>query len=142
MGRLKKFFAETDEKFYVLVSRDTRCISYAAALKGQRVSGSLRLCVLMKRRLYVFKNFMSLCLCVQLKKFFVFSKKRLSEGVDVDDGEDHEDGDDGEGYLEVALKLATEDDGVEGALLEAGGSVTMVVVMVMRRRIRMYHLTI
>ena len=85
---------------------------------------------------------MSLCLCVQLKKFFVFSKKRLSEGVDVDDGEDHEDGDDGEGYLEVALKLATEDDGVEGALLEAGGSVTMVVVMVMRRRIRMYHLTI
>ena len=78
------------------------------------------------------------CLCV-----FVFSKKRLSEGVDVDDGEDHEDGDDGEGYLEVALKLATEDDGVEGALLEAGGAVfVVVVVMVMmrRRRIRMYHL--
>ena len=90
---------------------------------------SLRLCVLMKRRLYVFKNFVSLCLCVQLKKFFVFSKKRLSEGVDVDDGEDHEDGDDGEGYLEVALKLATEDDGVEGALLEPGGPVTMVVVV-------------
>ena len=95
----------------------------------------------MKRRLYVFKNFVSLCLCVQLKKYFVFSKKRLSKGVDVDDGEDHEEGEDGEGELEVFLKLATEDNGVEGALLETGGAVFVVVVVVMmRRRMRICHL--
>lgn len=75
--------------------------------------------------------------------FYSGKRKRLSEGVDVDDGEDHEDGDDGEGELEVFLKFATEDDGVEGALLEPGGAVFVVVVVVMRRRrIRMYHLTI
>ena len=79
---------------------------------------------------------------IKIEYFYSGKRKRLSEGVDVDDGEDHEDGDDGEGYLEVALKLATEDDGVEGALLEAGGPVTMVVVVVvmMRRRIRICHL--
>ena len=32
--RLKKFFAETDEKFYVLVSRDTRWVFIAAALNN------------------------------------------------------------------------------------------------------------
>ena len=32
--RLKKFFAETAEKFYVLVSRDTRWVFIAAALNN------------------------------------------------------------------------------------------------------------
>ena len=31
MGRLKKFFAETDEKFYVLVSRDDAMNFFSAA---------------------------------------------------------------------------------------------------------------
>ena len=66
----------------------------------------------------------------------------LGEGVDVDDGEDHEEGEDGEGELEVFLKFATEDNGVEGALLETGGAVFVVVVVMvmMRRRIRIWHL--
>ena len=33
--RLKKFFAETAEKFYVLVSRDTRWVFIAAALNNR-----------------------------------------------------------------------------------------------------------
>ena len=55
------------------------------------------------------------------------------EFVDVDGGKDHEEGDDEEGNLEPLLEFATEDNGVETALLETGGTilvVTMVVMMV------------
>ena len=63
---------------------------------------------------------------LQLPKYVV-----LAHRVDVDHSEDHESGDNCEGYLEVFLELATTDDGVEGALFEPGGAVTMVVVVVM-----------
>ena len=42
-----------------------------------------------------------------------------SEEIDVDDGGEHEEGDDDEGDLEPLLELASEDDGIEAALLEA-----------------------
>ena len=54
---------------------------------------------------------------------------RLAEGVDVESGEDHEEGEDHDDDLEPLLEFATEDNGVETALLENGSAVFMVVVM-------------
>ena len=54
----------------------------------------------------------------------------LAESVDVDGGEDHEEGEDHDDDLEPLLEFATEDDGVEAALLEAGGTILTVVMVV------------
>jgi hypothetical protein len=55
----------------------------------------------------------------------------LADGVDEEDGEDGEDGEDEEGEFEVLLELTTEVNGVQAALLETGGAVFMMVVVVM-----------
>ena len=55
----------------------------------------------------------------------------LTDGIDEDDGEDGEDGEDDQEDLEVLLKLPTEVDGVQATLLETGGSIFMMVVVVM-----------
>ena len=57
--------------------------------------------------------------------------RELTDGVDEEDGEDGETGEDEEGNLEVLLNLTTEIDGVETALLETGGSVFMMMVVMM-----------
>ena len=62
----------------------------------------------------------------------LISRVKLADGVDEEDGEDGEGGEDDEKDLEVFLELATEVDGVETALLETGGAVfAMVMVMMM-----------
>ena len=55
----------------------------------------------------------------------------LAEEIDVGHGKDHEEGDDEEDYLAPLLELATEDDGVETALLEARGTILTVMVVMM-----------
>jgi hypothetical protein len=37
MGRLKKFFAETDEKYYVLVSRDDAMIYFRLRIESNSI---------------------------------------------------------------------------------------------------------
>ena len=54
-----------------------------------------------------------------------------TDGVDEEDGEDGEASQDYEGDLEVLLNLTTEVDGVETALLEMGGTVFMMMVVMM-----------
>lgn len=56
-----------------------------------------------------------------------------TEGVDEYHGEEHEDGEDEEGDLAPSLQFATEDDGVEAALLEACSTVLMVMMVVVFR---------
>ena len=56
---------------------------------------------------------------------------RLAEGVDVESGEDHEEGEGHDDDLEPLLEFATEDDGVEAALLENGSAVLMMMVMML-----------
>ena len=55
----------------------------------------------------------------------------LTDGVDEDDSEDGEGCEDDEGELEVFLELTAEVNGIETALLETGGAVFMVVVVMM-----------
>lgn len=45
-------------------------------------------------------------------------ERGLTEGVDVEGGDNHEEGNDYEGYLEPLLQFATEDNSVETAFLE------------------------
>ena len=59
------------------------------------------------------------------------ARRGLTDGVDEEDGEDGEASQDYEGDLEVLLNLTTEVDGVETALLEMGGTVFMMMVVMM-----------
>ena len=59
------------------------------------------------------------------------AQRGLTDGVDEEDGEDGEASQDNEGDLEVFLNLTTEVDGVETALLEMGGTVFMMMVVMM-----------
>ena len=59
---------------------------------------------------------------------------RLAEGVDVEGGEDHEEGEGHDDDLEPLLEFATEDNGVEAALLENGSAVLMMMVMMLMFR--------
>ena len=56
--------------------------------------------------------------------------KRSTEGVDEYHGEEHEEGDSEEGDLAPFFQFASEDNGVETALLEARSIVPMVMMMV------------
>ena len=56
--------------------------------------------------------------------------KRSTEGVDEYHGEEHEEGEDEEGDLAPFFQFASEDNGVETALLEAGCAVSMMMMMV------------
>lgn len=55
----------------------------------------------------------------------------VSDGVDVDDGGDHDEGNDAEEELQAFFESATEDEGIETALLETGGGVFMMMVVMM-----------
>lgn len=55
---------------------------------------------------------------------------RLAQHIYVEGGEDHEEGEDHDSNLEPLLEFATENDGVEAALLETGGIILMVMVVV------------
>ena len=57
--------------------------------------------------------------------------RQLSEGVDVEGGEDHEEGKDHDDNLAPFLEFATEDNGVETALLENGSAVLMMMMVLM-----------
>ena len=59
------------------------------------------------------------------------ARRESTDGVDEEDGEDGEAGQDYEGDLEVLLNFTTEVDGVETALLETGGTVFMMMVVMM-----------
>ena len=62
----------------------------------------------------------------------VLLSKVLLSKIEEDDGEDHEEGDDAEDDLQPLLELTTEGDGTEAALPEQGGSVLMVMMVVVR----------
>ena len=55
----------------------------------------------------------------------------VSDGVDVDDGGDHDEGNDAEEELQAFFESATEDEGIETALLEERGAVLVMMVVVM-----------
>lgn len=56
--------------------------------------------------------------------------RRSTEGVDEYHGEEHEEGEDEEGDLAPFLQFATEDNGIETALLEACRIVLVVMMVV------------
>ena len=56
---------------------------------------------------------------------------RLTEAIDNDNSNHHDNGDNEEDYLAPLLQFAAKDNGVEAALLEAGGAVLTVMMMVM-----------
>ena len=70
-----------------------------------------------------------------------YARRGLTEEVDVDDGEDHEDGHDEKGNLAVFLETATEDDGVETALLETRSTVLAVMMVVVMMMLLLCHVT-
>ena len=57
--------------------------------------------------------------------------RRSTEGVDEYHGEEHEEGEDEEGDLAPFFQFASEDNGVETALLEACSIVLVVMMMMM-----------
>jgi hypothetical protein len=60
-----------------------------------------------------------------------FSEHGLADGVEEEDGKYEEEGEDDEGKLEVLLKLTPEYDGIKATLLEAGGTVLAVMMVMM-----------
>ena len=58
-------------------------------------------------------------------------KIKLSKGVNVEGGEDHEEGKNHDDNLAPFLEFATQDNGVEAALLENGSAVLMMMTVLM-----------